>query len=312
MGNLVDTIPLLGAGLASPGPGDGFGFALRESTLSGMVVCACLLVLSCFSWAVMITKLRVILRTRKQSRQFLRLFRSSSSPMHIYAEGHAFQGSPHFAVYLAGCRETAFQLLGSTEVDATFQTRLDRAGKLSPDQVASVEAAMERSVGESVLRLESQMTLLATTVSGAPFLGLLGTVWGVMDTFGGVAAAEGAASLKTMAPGVSAALVTTVVGLLVAIPAMFGYNFLVNSIRKVVAELDNFSGELAGHIRRCHASLGRRQPIEASPEPSPTPPARPQPQPAAAEPAPPQRRSAPPGDAIAGASPDDPALVPAP
>ena len=76
----------------------------------------------------------------------------------------------------------------------------------------------EVSVGDSVIKLESQMSILATAVSGAPFLGLLGTVWGVMDTFTGVASAEGAASLKTMAPGVASALLTTVVGLLVAQP----------------------------------------------------------------------------------------------
>lgn len=88
-----------------------------------------------------------------------------------------------------------------------------------------VTTAMERAVGETALRLESQMILLATAVSGAPFLsGLLGTVWGVMDTFSDVAMA-GSANLAAMAPGVSAALITTVTGLLVAIPAMFGQQF---------------------------------------------------------------------------------------
>jgi biopolymer transport protein ExbB/TolQ len=103
---------------------------------------------------------------------------------------------------------------------------------------------MERAVGEESLRLESNLIILATAVSGAPFLGLLGTVWGVMDAFSGIAQA-GQASLAAMAPGVSGALITTVVGLLVAIPAMFGYNFLTTYTRSFIVETENFAAECA-------------------------------------------------------------------
>jgi len=120
-----------------------------------------------------------------------------------------------------------------------------------------VTSAMERAVGETALRLESQMILLATAVSGAPFLGLLGTVWGVMETFADVAAA-GSANLAAMAPGVSAALITTVTGLLVAIPAMFGYNFLVTTIRAMIVELDNFGAELASAFEHKYVEHGER------------------------------------------------------
>ena len=150
-----------------------------------------------------------------------------------------------------------FQLLGSAEVDETFRGRLDVADKISPAQMRVVESAMERAVGEASLRLEAQMILLATAVSGAPFLGLLGTVWGVMDTFGGVASA-GSASLAAMAPGVSAALITTVTGLLVAIPAMFGYNYLVTTVRGMVVELDNFAAELASEFEHKYVDHGER------------------------------------------------------
>ena len=120
-----------------------------------------------------------------------------------------------------------------------------------------VTTAMERAVGETALRMESQMILLATAVSGAPFLGLLGTVWGVMETFGDVAAA-GSANLAAMAPGVSSALVTTVTGLLVAIPAMFGYNYLVTTLRGMVVELDNFAAELASEFEHKYVDHGER------------------------------------------------------
>jgi biopolymer transport protein ExbB/TolQ len=97
------------------------------------------------------------------------------------------------------------------------------------------------------------MIILATAVSGAPFIGLLGTVWGVMETFADVAKA-GSASLAAMAPGVSAALITTVTGLLVAIPAMFGYNYLVTTVRGMIVGLDNFAAELTSAFEHRYVS----------------------------------------------------------
>ena len=127
----------------------------------------------------------------------------------------------------------------------------------------SVRAAMERAVGEESLKLESNLILLATAVSGAPFLGLLGTVWGVMDAFSGIAMA-GQASLAAMAPGVSGALITTVVGLLVAIPAMFGYNFLTTSIRSQNIQMENFAAECAAVFEhRFTSTLMRRSRFHA-------------------------------------------------
>jgi len=130
------------------------------------------------------------------------------------------------------------------------------ADMISPVAMNAVRSALEREVGEQALKMEDRMTVLATAVSGAPFLGLLGTVWGVMDTFSAIAA-EHSASLTTMAPGVSGALITTVTGLLVAIPAMFGYNFLVVTIRGMTVELDNFAGELAAAFDHRYLDTGR-------------------------------------------------------
>jgi biopolymer transport protein ExbB/TolQ len=143
-------------------------------------------------------------------------------------------------------------------VDDTFRARLEIADKISPAQMGAVNAAMERAVGETALALESQMILLATAVSGSPFLGLLGTVWGVMDAFTGVAEA-GAPNLASMAPGVSGALITTVTALCVAIPAMFGYNFLVTSIRGMIVEMDNFAAELASEFEHKYVDHNVRE-----------------------------------------------------
>ena len=236
---------------------NGLLYAFEHSTLPGKAIMLLLFVGSVFSWTVMITKLRVIRRAQRQRDRFLASFRADRNPLRLFADQARFEGAPVFSVYRSGCREMTFQLLGSAEVDESFRGRLELAVKISPAQMRVVDSAMERAVGETALRLESQMILLATAVSGAPFLGLLGTVWGVMDTFGGVASA-GSANLAAMAPGVSAALITTVTGLLVAIPAMFGYNYLVTTLRAMVVELDNFAAELASEFEHKYVDHGER------------------------------------------------------
>ncbi len=235
----------------------GAEFALREATVPGKIIIGVLFVASIFSWSVMLTKFRLLRHAQRQNARFLREFRLDRQPLRLYAEQHRFDGSPLWAVYRAGCKEMSFQILGSPEVDDTFRGRLDIADKISPAQMRAVAAAMERGVGETALKIEGQMILLATAVSGPPFLGLLGTVWGVMDTFSGVAMA-GQANLAAMAPGVSGALLTTVTALLVAIPAMFGYNFLVTSIRAMIVQMDNFAAEIASEFEHKYVEHGER------------------------------------------------------
>ena len=250
MAAMLTSFPIIAAG--------GLVYAFQQSTLPGKIILLALFTASVFSWTVMVTKLRVVRRAQQRREEFLALFRADRQPLHIYTDRIRFEGAPIFSVYKAGCRELTFQLLGSSEVDETFRARLDIAPKVSPAQMRVVSTAMERAVGETALRLESQMILLATAVSGAPFLGLLGTVWGVMETFADVATA-GSANLAAMAPGVSAALITTVTGLLVAIPAMFGYNFLVTTLRGMIVELDNFAAELSSEFEHKYVDHGVRE-----------------------------------------------------
>lgn len=236
----------------------GIVYAFLESTFEGKVVLVTLFLASIFSWSVMVTKFRYLNFARRQSERFSALFHRDRAPLRIYEQGVRFDGSPLYAIYAAGTAELCFQMLGSTEVDETFRARLEAADKISPAQMRSVQAAMERAVGESALKLESQMIILSSAVSGGPFLGLLGTVWGVMDAFASIAE-SGTANLAAMAPGVSGALITTVVGLLVAIPAMFGYNFLVTSVRSVIVQADNFAAELSSEIEHRYVEHGIRE-----------------------------------------------------
>ncbi len=230
-------------------------FAFRESTLPGKLILGCLFIGSIFSWSVMVTKIRVIQFARRRTEEFLDQFRADRMPLRIYEGGVTYEGAPLYEVYYAGCQEMTFHLLGSTEVDDTFHDRLEIADKVTPAQLHAVTAIMERAVGEEALRLESQLILLSTAVSGAPFLGLLGTVWGVMDTFTGVAMA-GKPNLASMAPGVSGALITTVCSLLVAIPAMFGYNFILTSMRALILQMENFAAELESEFEHKYVSHG--------------------------------------------------------
>jgi biopolymer transport protein ExbB/TolQ len=148
-------------------------------------------------------------------------------------------GCPMFMVYQTG----------SLELDARLKNPGDGARKrfVSLKGMEHVKRSLENTVAQESLKLESGLILLAIAVSGAPFLGLLGTVWGVMSTFGHIAQ-QGSATMAAMAPGVAAALITTVAGLLVAIPSMFGYNWLVHNLRVLTVELDNFAQELVSKM----------------------------------------------------------------
>ncbi len=214
------------------------------ATPAGIVIVGCLVLLSTFSWSVMLSKLFMLRKMRKQSEHFLGMFRGQQHPLELYELGNRFPYAPPSHVYRMACTELSYFLSKALERHGGQVTGFPLEPKVSPSQMEAVNAAIDRAVGEATVRIEDKTTILATAVSGAPFLGLLGTVWGVMDTFSAVARDSGVASLQSMAPGVSAALVTTVVGLLVAIPAMFGYNFIVNRIRVMTVRLDNFAAEL--------------------------------------------------------------------
>ena len=181
--------------------------------------------------------------------------------MELFNKSEEFNGAPAYEVYFAGGEELAYHLKNNP-VEVQSRTRtvsvngsaasgaetdiIARAisTKISGASFDSVKVALERAVSTQALSLEKGMIILSTAVAGGPFIGLLGTVWGVMETFSGIAKVQ-AASLTAMAPGVAGALIATVVGLFVAIPAMFAYNYMITSVRAITQELDNFTSEYA-------------------------------------------------------------------
>jgi biopolymer transport protein ExbB/TolQ len=228
----------------------GLQYGLEHSNLTCWIICGILALLSITSWAVILSKHFLLSRVHKANLSFLREYRESNHALELYQQREPHEFSSFYHIYHAACREMSWYLLGEDEPGSTFAARLQGAGRITPSQMNAVQVAMERSVAEAALRLEARMSWVATALSGAPFLGLLGTVWGILDTFSLLTTATGTATLTTLAPGITTALVTTVLGLLVAIPSMIGYNALVNRIRGMVVRLDNFASELSAGFDR--------------------------------------------------------------
>jgi biopolymer transport protein ExbB/TolQ len=241
-----------------------FTFAIEKATTEGKITIGMLVVVSLFSWTVIINKARQLYRARQAAKGFFRTYRATRDPLELFSRGKEFPGAPAFEVYFAGAEELAYQLknnpvhvpppaarraapqpaVARADTDIVAQSILTKISTASFD---SVRVTLERAVSAQALSLEKGMIILSTAVAGGPFIGLLGTVWGVMETFSGIAKVQ-AASLTAMAPGVAGALIATVVGLFVAIPAMFAYNYMITSVRAITQELDTFTAEYATAI----------------------------------------------------------------
>lgn len=209
-----------------------------QATPEAKVIIFFLIIFSVMAWFVMISKAIQMRQAKKLNLFFTAEFRSQKAVLDVFDRRIQAEACPLFKVYQAG----------SIELDARLKNPDNSRKRLvSIKGIEHVKRTMENAVAQESLKLESGLILLAIAVSGAPFLGLLGTVWGVMSTFGHIAQ-QGSASLAAMAPGVSAALITTVAGLLVAIPSMFGYNWLVHNLRVLTVELDNFAQEIVSKI----------------------------------------------------------------
>jgi biopolymer transport protein TolQ len=201
------------------------------------VVLALLLLFSLISWAMIFQKLSLFGRVRRESDQFLKIFRATKGVAN--PQGLVSAGSPFANVYAAGYRELQSQLM-PTSTAATAQ-------KIKSMQAVTVN--MQLASTEEVRRVEKGMSWLATTAAVSPFIGLFGTVWGIIDAFSGLGT-SGSASLRAVAPGIAEALVTTAAGLFAAIPALIAYNYFLQNIRDLAQRLDTFAQEFAAQIEK--------------------------------------------------------------
>jgi biopolymer transport protein TolQ len=195
-----------------------------------------LLVFSLFSWALIFQKWFMFGRIKRQTALFLRIFRANRTLPDPRQMGGG--GSPLESVYSAGYREVESQMRGGNP-----------HAKLA--SLNAVTVSMQLAAADEVRRVESYMPWLATTGSVTPFIGLFGTVWGVMDAFTGLGTA-GAASLRAVAPGIAEALITTAAGLFTAVPAVIAYNHFLHSIRDLSARMDSFALEVTAVVEKMY------------------------------------------------------------
>lgn len=207
-------------------------------------------VLSVLSWMIMGVKYFKVRRAEREVVDFLARFRKARDLEQIQEAGKEMVRSPIAALVTVAVQEVR-QL-------RRLITKQQEQSKLSFDSTLmmrdSILMAMERTVAEQGEQLRSYLVFLAITTMVSPFLGLLGTVWGIMIAFLDIAA-RGSANISVVAPGIADALITTIVGLAVAIPAVVGYNYFSNRIRRIMDKCNNFSLELAGIIYKSSLNL---------------------------------------------------------
>ena len=240
-----------------------FGVILQSVTLDGWVVIAICMLMAVISWMVMVMKALIINKTYKANQEFLEAFhklkvnetakldaddtaddadiKDSALMLALFGRHDHFQNASLYHLYHAGVQEVKHRF-AITSSDKT----------LSPQAISAIKASLDGTLVRETQKLNNLMVLLTIAISGGPFLGLLGTVVGVMITFAAIAA-TGDVNVAAIAPGIAAALVATVAGLVVAIPALFGYNYLGSRIKTITADMQVFVDELIGRFAEAYA-----------------------------------------------------------
>lgn len=200
---------------------------LRASPIAKLVLLI-LLIFSIVSWAIIFTKARATKLAERRTAEFMRVFENSSRWADLMPSVSSFGGSPLAAIFLAA----------NSELQKQSRLNLDAVGRV-----------MQSAAISETTRMEKSLSLLASTASASPFIGLFGTVVGIIISFNGLTQAT-TASIQAVAPGIAEALVATAAGIAAAIPAVLGYNHYLNRIRILAAEMDSFSLRLLNFIER--------------------------------------------------------------
>jgi biopolymer transport protein TolQ len=212
-----------------------FDLILASGPMAKLVLLS-LVAASLASWGIILSKWRTLKEARLENARFDELFWSGRNIEEIYVKAEEIENSPVAMVFKAGVKELKkFPYSDSQPLD-----------ELAIDNIAR---ALARASGEQVTLLEKQVGLLATTASAAPFVGLFGTVWGIMNSFQSIGLAGGA-NLAVVAPGISEALITTAAGIAAAVPAVIGYNHFANSIKRQAVNIDSFTQDFLNILQR--------------------------------------------------------------
>lgn len=210
---------------------------LRSSPIAKFVLIV-LLVFSLVSWAIILTKSRAITRAQRQSTEFLQVFSRSKRLQDLYASCSAFPASPLAAIYMSAHEELKAQAGVSADGSSDSMFSLE-----------AVHRTMQSTAIAETTRLERSLSVLASTASAAPFIGLFGTVVGIIIAFQGLSQAA-SASIQVVAPGIADALIATAAGIAAAVPAVLAYNHYLNRIKILAADMDGFMLRLLNFIER--------------------------------------------------------------
>ena len=214
-------------------PGGEIVNLIAQSGPVAKLVLVILFLFSLLSWAIILSKWAALRRARAQSGRFIRMFRKSQRLEDVAAVAEQFSPSPLVQVFEYGYGE--------------YKRQTNPGGRLR--SLDAVQRATQIAASEELTRMERRLPLLATTGAVTPFIGLFGTVWGIIDAFHGLGTA-GAATLRAVAPGISEALITTAAGLFAAIPAVIAYNAFAHSLREFGARMDDFAAEFLNTVER--------------------------------------------------------------
>ena len=206
---------------------------VQETGVVAKAVLLLLLVFSLISWAIILSKWNLLRRAKVQSGRFVRAFRKAQRLQDVAAVAEQFRPSPLVGIFEGGIDE--------------YKRQVGNSGLLN--NTVAVQRAMQIAASEELTRFERNLPWLAITGAVTPFVGLFGTVWGIIDAFHGLGTA-GAATLRAVAPGISEALITTAAGLAAAIPAVIAYNLIGSSIRDFASRGDDFALEMLNAVER--------------------------------------------------------------
>ena len=206
-----------------------------------------LLILSVISWGIIIEKIRQFWKAGRESNKFLHLFKTRMGWPELYSYSRPLRNSPFSRVFKKSYNEFNKPSPYPKEEKSALQVSVQNKGGMNHGTF--YKDRIEAAVAEEMGTLEKHLIFLATTVSVSPFLGLFGTVWGVMQAFMRMGV-KGSADISAVGPGIAEALITTVAGLAVAIPALFAYNFFVHKLNKFESRLEVFSTEMMRMMER--------------------------------------------------------------
>ncbi len=222
-----------------------------EMGLFAKIVLVILLFLSVVSWAITFNKIGLFRKVNRETEKFLSIFRKRRNISEVYPSCIMMRRTPLSKMLEAGYKEMEELSKGerNPHTGAPLSLELDSMSATGREKLDVIRMTLERTGAEEVNRLEKAIVFLATTGNISPFFGLLGTVWGIMHAFASIGV-RGSATLAVVAPGIAEALIATIVGLAVAIPAVMAYNFFNNKLKIISTQVDNFALEFLSAVKK--------------------------------------------------------------